>query len=54
VENTGSLLHVPIRLFLRIGTPVILFEKSARPGFAVYKGLFSPGLKAEVFKPYRG
>jgi hypothetical protein len=33
---------------------VILFEKSAQPGFAVYNRLFIPGLKAGVFKLYRG
>jgi hypothetical protein len=33
---------------------MILFGKSAKPGFAAYNGLFIPGLKAGVFKPYRG
>ncbi|MFM0504979.1 alpha/beta fold hydrolase [Paraburkholderia caffeinilytica] len=31
VENADSLQHMPIRLFLRTGTSVILFEKSANP-----------------------
>lgn len=35
VEYTGSLLHVPIRLFLRIGTLSICLKKSAYFRFSV-------------------
>jgi hypothetical protein len=41
VENADSLLHVPIRLFLRIGTPGIRLKKSQHIGCAVYTRLSS-------------
>ena len=51
VENAGSLFRMPVRLFLRIGTPGILLKKSQHPRCAVYTRLSSPaegrGLQAK-------
>lgn len=50
MENVDSLLRVPIRLLLRIGTLWTSPKKSQHPGCAVYTRHSSPGLKAEVFR----
>ncbi|WP_207633635.1 hypothetical protein, partial [Paraburkholderia hospita] len=50
-QDAGRDFHVPIRLFLRIGTRSISPKKSEHPCFAVYTRPFIPGLKAEVFRP---
>ena len=41
-KEAASKFHVPIRLFLRIGTPSIFFRESEHPCCAVYTRLSSP------------
>ncbi|WP_207633619.1 hypothetical protein, partial [Paraburkholderia hospita] len=53
-QDAGRDFHVPIRLFLRIGTRSISPKKSEYSRFAVYIRLFISGLKAGVFRPRPG